>query len=78
MKFLKFFLICSLFSSRLDAQNTKDWKLGVALYTFHSFSFPEAIAKVDSAHIHYIEGFTFQKAGGFLKDSLIMNLSPTV
>ena len=46
-----------------------DWKLGVALYTFHTFSFPEALAKADSAGVEYVEGFTFGKAAGFVFDS---------
>jgi sugar phosphate isomerase/epimerase len=57
----------------LDLPHT--WKLGVALYTFHNFSFPEAVAKVDTAGLQYLEGFPFQKAGAAFKDSLIMNLS---
>jgi L-ribulose-5-phosphate 3-epimerase len=52
------------------------WKLGVALYTFHVFSFPEELAKADSAGVNYVEGFTFGRAGALLKDSIIMRLSP--
>ncbi len=53
------------------------WKLGVALWSFHTVSFPEELAKADSAGVEYVEGFTFGKAGAELKDSLIMTLSPT-
>lgn len=53
----------------------KDWKFGVALWTFHTFNFPEALAKVDSAGLTYIEPNTFHKAGPVLKDSLILQLS---
>ena len=53
-----------------------EWKLGVALYTFHTFSFPDALSKADSAGVKYIEGFTFGKSGAELKDSMIMQLSP--
>ena len=53
-----------------------DWKLGVALYTFHTFSFPEALAKADSSGVKYAEGFTFEKAGADLDDSLVLQLSP--
>jgi len=55
---------------------SKDWKLGVALWTFHTFNFPESLDKVDSAGIKYIEPNTFHKAGPELKDSMIMQLSP--
>lgn len=53
-----------------------EWKLGVALWTFHTFSFPDALAKVDSAGLEYIEPNTFHAAGPELKDSLILQLSP--
>lgn len=53
----------------------KDWKLGTAMYTFHQFSFPAALEKVDSAGVKYIEGMTFHKSGPELKDSLISQLS---
>ncbi len=55
---------------------TKDWKFGVALWTFHTFNFPEALAKVDSAGVPYVEPNTFHKTGPDLKDSLILQLSP--
>lgn len=58
----------------LDLPHT--WNLGVALYTFHTFSFPQELAKADSAGLRYVEGFTFGKAGAGLKDSMIMKLSP--
>jgi sugar phosphate isomerase/epimerase len=55
---------------------TKDWKFGVALWTFHTFNFPEALDKVDSAGLTYIEPNTFHKAGPAQKDSTISQLSP--
>ena len=58
------------------ASAAKDWKFGVALWTFHTFNFPESLDKVDSAGIKYIEPNTFHKAGPELKDSLILQLSP--
>ncbi|MEX2592679.1 MAG: sugar phosphate isomerase/epimerase [Anditalea sp.] len=61
-------------TSTVDAG--KDWKFGVALWTFHTFDFPDALAKVDSAGLVYIEPNTFHKAGPDLKDSLILQLSP--
>jgi len=54
----------------------KDWKFGVALWTFHTFNFPQSLDKVDSAGIKYIEPNTFHKAGPELKDSIILQLSP--
>ncbi len=58
-------------------QKTPQWKFGVALYTFSNMSFPEQLAYADSANLKYVEGFTFAKAGVELKDTMIMNLSPS-
>ncbi|MEO7801165.1 MAG: sugar phosphate isomerase/epimerase family protein [Ginsengibacter sp.] len=57
--------------------NPKDWKFGLALWTFHTVDFPSSLDKVDSAGLKYIEPNTFHKAGPELKDSLIMTLSPS-
>jgi len=53
-----------------------DWKLGVALWTFHTFNFPESLDKVDSAGLKYIEPNTFHKLGPELNDSVASQLSP--
>jgi len=54
----------------------ENWKLGIAFWTFHSFSLPDALAKIDSAGIEYVEAVTFFRSGPELKDSLIGQLSP--
>lgn len=54
----------------------KDWKLGVALWTFHTFNFPDALDKIDSAGAKYVEPNTFHKGGPDLKDSVASQLSP--
>jgi sugar phosphate isomerase/epimerase len=54
-----------------------DWKFGIALWTFHTFSFPESLEKSDSAGVHYVEPNTFSKIGNAATDSLIFNLSMT-
>ena len=53
----------------------KDWKFGVALWTFHTVNFPGSLDKVDSAGLKYIEPNTFHRAGPELKDSMILQLS---
>ena len=69
-------------SSTSDSTSTssvdpaKDWKFGVALWTFHRVSFPGALDKADSAGLKYIEPNTFHDAGPELKDSTISQLSP--
>ncbi len=55
----------------------RDWKLGVAFWTFHTFTLPDALAKIDSAGVDYIEAVTFFRSGAELKDSLIGQLSPS-
>jgi L-ribulose-5-phosphate 3-epimerase len=54
----------------------KDWKFGVALWTFHNVNFPESLNKVDSTGLKYIEPNTFHRAGPEFKDSMILQLSP--
>lgn len=73
---LLIFIVSASFAQR-KTKVTDDWKLGVAMYTFHTYNFPDALAKVDSAGLHYIEGMTFHKSGPDLKDSLISQLSPS-
>ncbi len=83
--FALFFVVCnnsqSGNKSNADSASTtsvdpsKDWKFGVALWTFHTVSFPGSLDKVDSAGLKYIEPNTFHKAGAELKDSVISQLS---
>jgi sugar phosphate isomerase/epimerase len=54
----------------------KNWKLGIAMWTFHNFTFEEAVAKADSANVDYVEGFSFQKSIKELNDTTIAQLSP--
>jgi len=64
----------SLSASSVDP--AKDWKFGIALWTFHTVDFSQSLDKVDSAGLKYIEPNTFVKVGGELKDSAIGQLSP--
>src|SRR5215831_19157312 len=62
-----------------SAQNvnpSKDWKFGIALWTFHTGSFSDALNKVDSAGLKYIEPNDFTKTLPELNDSSLMQLSP--
>ncbi|MBS1667384.1 MAG: sugar phosphate isomerase/epimerase [Bacteroidetes bacterium] len=54
---------------------TKNWKLGVQMWTFHYFHFDTALAKVDSAGIKYIEAFPGQPLGGGMPGSFDTNMS---
>jgi sugar phosphate isomerase/epimerase len=83
--FLLFFTACNSGQSTdnhpADSAKTssvdpaKDWKFGVALWTFHDVNFPQALEKVDSAGLTYIEPNTFHSAGPEFKDSIIGQLS---
>ena len=78
-------IVCLALFAAATAQSAKDkasvhpasdWKLGVALWTFHTGSFSQALDKVDSAGLRYIEPNNFTKTLPELKDSSLMQLSP--
>jgi sugar phosphate isomerase/epimerase len=54
---------------------TKNWKIGVQLWTFHYFPFVTAIAKADSAGVKYVEAFPGQPLGGDMKDTFGIRMS---
>lgn len=59
-----------------DTSNvTANWKLGVQMWTFRKFTFEQALDKVDSCGIKYIEAFWGQPLGAGLKDSFGIRMS---
>ena len=59
-----------------DTSNvTANWKIGVQMWTFRMFTFAEALDKVDSAGVKYIEAFWGQPLGDGLKDSFGIRMS---
>jgi sugar phosphate isomerase/epimerase len=54
---------------------TKNWKIGVQMWTFNKFPFVAALDKVDSAGAKYIEAFPGQQLGGGLKGEFGINMS---
>lgn len=54
---------------------TANWKLGVQMWTFRMFTFAEALDKVDSCGIKYIEAFWGQPLGDGMKDSFGIRMS---
>lgn len=63
-------------SATSDSFNVKDnWKIGVQMWTFRMFSFADALNKVDSAGVKYIEAFFGQPLGAGLKDSFGLRMS---
>jgi sugar phosphate isomerase/epimerase len=58
------------------ASVTKDWKIGVQLWTFHTAGpFVQSLAKADSAGIKYLEAFPGQPLGGGMKDTFGIRMS---
>ncbi len=72
-------LACSLLSLGLPAQNnpgvTPQWKLGIQLWTFHMFTFTQALEKVDSAGVKFIEAYFDQPLGGGMQGSFGTGMS---
>jgi len=64
-------------SAAASVNPASDWKFGIALWTFHTFSFPESLAKSDSAGVHFVEPNTFSRIGSAATDTLIFDLSLT-
>ncbi len=54
---------------------TANWKIGVQMWTFRMFPFAEALDKVDSAGVKYIEAFWGQPLGAGMKDSFGIHMS---
>lgn len=59
-----------------DSEGSTDgWKIGVQMYTFRLFTFTQALDKVDSAGVKYIEAYWGQPLGGTMKDSFGIRMS---
>jgi hypothetical protein len=54
-------IILFFVASAQSVNPSKDWKFGIALWTFHTVSFSDALNKVDSAGLKYIEPNNLQK-----------------
>jgi len=54
---------------------TANWKIGVQMWTFNKFTFTDALDKVDSTGVKYIEAFWNQPLGGGMKDSFGIRMS---
>ncbi|TKC05889.1 sugar phosphate isomerase/epimerase family protein [Pedobacter frigoris] len=46
------------------------WKLGSQAYTFRLYSFAQAISKIDSCNLRYVEAFPGQKIGGGIEGTM--------
>ncbi|WP_159467648.1 sugar phosphate isomerase/epimerase [Dyadobacter sp. 3J3] len=77
MQFLKssllFFLLSAYGLSSLAQNGPEDksgWKLGSQSYTFRLFTFAEALKKIDSCGLKYVEAFPGQKLGGGVEGTM--------
>jgi len=72
---LSIVLCAAIFVSWTRPKPPANWKLGIALWTFHRFTLAESIRKSDSAGVHYIEGSTFQKVGDEIENAPVSQIS---
>src|SRR5699024_9071926 len=67
---------CSSSSASAQKLKPSDWKLGVQLWTFHLNTFADALKKVDSVGVKYIEAFPPQKVGGGIPGTMDYHMKP--
>jgi sugar phosphate isomerase/epimerase len=61
--------------SSIDNPETKlGWELGAQAYTFNLFTFFEAIDKIDSCGLKYVEAFPGQTIGGGIEGTMDYNM----
>ncbi len=63
-------------STATSQGSTSGFKLGVQMWTFRMFTFSEALDKVDSAGIKYIEAFWGQKLGNDMPGEFGAGMTP--
>jgi sugar phosphate isomerase/epimerase len=73
--FFLFFTVFLFTSAKDSGDVTKDWKLGVQMWTFHYFPFVTALDKVDSSGIKYIEAFPGQTLGAGMEGKFGITMS---
>ncbi len=86
MKFLKTHLLAVLLvtslvsTTQLFAQKNPEekfgWELGSQAYTFNRFTFLEALDKIDSCGLKYVEGFPGQTIGGDIEGKMDFKMEP--
>ncbi|TKC55564.1 sugar phosphate isomerase/epimerase [Pedobacter hiemivivus] len=77
------YISCSsrLNSSKNTTQNDPEvslgWKLGAQAYTFNRFSFTQALSKIDSCGLHFVEAYPSQIIGGGIQEKMDFRMSET-
>ena len=57
-------------SSNDHPEANLNWKLGAQAYTFNHFTFAEAIQKIDSCNLRYVEAYPGQRIGGGIEGTM--------
>lgn len=71
---------CKSINAGKSASTTKNpesklgWKLGSQAYTFRLYTFAQAIKKIDSCNLRFVEAFPGQKIGGGIEGSMGPNM----
>ncbi|MDQ3290697.1 MAG: sugar phosphate isomerase/epimerase, partial [Bacteroidota bacterium] len=61
-------------SGQQNPEEKLDWKLGAQAYTFNRFTFAEAIDKIKSCGLSYVEAFPGQTIGGGIEGKMEPNM----
>lgn len=73
---------CKSINSGKSGSNAKNpesqlgWKLGSQAYTFKLYTFAQAIKKIDSCKLRYVEAFPGQKIGGGIDGTMSPDMDP--
>lgn len=66
-------------SAKTNTQNAPElnlgWKLGAQAYTFNRFNFTQALAKIDSCGLHFVEAYPQQIIGGGIQEKMNYHMS---
>jgi len=57
-------------SSISNPEEKLGWKLGSQAYTFNRYTFAQAVDKIDSCNLRYVEGFPGQRIGGGIEGKM--------
>lgn len=62
-------------TNRAQPEAVLGWKLGAQAYTFNRFTFTQALDKIDSCGLRYVEAYPQQVIGGGLEEKMSHNMS---
>lgn len=79
---LKYVLVCVsmalsqfVLAQHKNVLHGNDWKLAIQAWTFRNFTFTEALNKVDSCGVKYVEAFPTQEIGGGIDGKMDYNMN---